>query len=151
MKELKVQPITNGTVIDHITPGCALKVLKILNIPQAGNDSIVSVVMHVGGKKGTKDIVKIENRELQTDEVDRIALIAPDATINIIRDYDVVEKHRVDIPDKITGIVTCNNPNCISNANEPITSRFIIKQHKPVRIRCAYCDRELKDISAGLQ
>ena len=150
MKELKVQPITNGTVIDHITPGCALKVLKILNIPQSGNDSIVSVVMHVGGKKGTKDIVKIENRELQTDEVDKIALIAPDATINIIRDYEVVEKHQVDIPNKITGIVICSNPNCISNANEPITSRFVVKQHKPFRIRCAYCDRELNDISTGL-
>ena len=150
MKELKVQPIRNGTVIDHITPGCALKVLKILNIPQKENDSIVSVVMHVGGKCGKKDIVKIENRELQAEEVDKIALIAQDATINIIRDYNVVEKHQVDVPDEITGIVTCNNPNCISNVNEPITSRFIVKQRNPVRIRCAYCDRELKDISSGL-
>ena len=149
MKELKVQPIRNGTVIDHITPGCALKVLKILNIPQKENDSIASVVMHVGGKSGKKDIVKIENRELKTDEVDKIALIAPDATINIIRDYDVVEKHQVDIPDEICGIVTCNNPNCISNANEPVVPRFIVKQRKPVRVRCVYCDRELKDITSG--
>jgi len=150
MKELKVQPIKNGTVIDHITPGAALKVLKILDIPEQERDSIVSVVMHVEGKTGKKDIVKIENRELRAEEVDKIALIAPDATINIIRNYEVAEKHRVSIPDEIVGIVTCGNPNCISNAREPVTPRFVVKQRKPLRIQCAYCERELKDISAGL-
>ncbi|RLF26110.1 MAG: aspartate carbamoyltransferase regulatory subunit [Thermoplasmata archaeon] len=151
MKELKIQPIKNGTVIDHITPGNALKVLKILKIPENASDSIVSAVMNVESKRGRKDIVKIENRELKASEVDKIALIAPNATINIIRDYEVAEKHRVVVPDEIVGIVKCANPNCISNSKEPIQPRFIVKSREPLRIKCFYCERELKDISSGLR
>lgn len=151
MKELKIQPIKNGTVIDHITPGNALKVLKILKIPENTTDSIVSAVMNVESKRGRKDIVKIENRELKASEVDKIALIAPNATINIIRNYEVAEKHRVVVPDEIVGIVKCANPNCISNSKEPIQPRFIVKSRDPLRIKCFYCERELKDISSGLR
>lgn len=152
MKELRVQPIKNGTVIDHITPGCALKVLKILRIPgDADGGSIISVVMNVEGGSGKKDIVKIENRELKAHEVDKIALIAPNATINIIRDYEVRDKHRVSVPDDIVGIVECANPSCISNASgEPIQPRFTVKSRDPLRIKCFYCDREIEDISAGI-
>ncbi|MCD6146996.1 MAG: aspartate carbamoyltransferase regulatory subunit [Thermoplasmata archaeon] len=150
MKELKIQPIKNGTVIDHITPGNALKVLKILKIPENVSDSIVSAVMNVESKRGRKDIVKIENRELKASEVDKIALIAPNATINIIRDYEVAEKHHVVVPDEIVGIVKCANPNCISNSKEPIQPRFIVKSREPLRIKCFYCERELEDISSGL-
>ena len=89
MKELKVTPIKDGTVIDHITPGRALKVLRILKIPES-TSSVVSVAMNVSGKMGKKDIVKVENRELDPKELDKIALIAPKATINIIRDYEVI-------------------------------------------------------------
>jgi len=141
MKELKVQPIKDGTVIDHITPGNALKVLKILGI-EGKEGSIISIAMNVVGKRGKKDIVKIENRELDAKEVDKIALIAPNATINIIRNYEVVEKHRVSIPDEIVGIVRCPNPNCISNSKEPIESKFIVVSRKPLKIRCYYCERE---------
>jgi len=150
MKELKIQPIKNGTVIDHITPRNALKVLKILKIPENVSDSIVSAVMNVESKRGRKDIVKIENRELKASEVDKIALIAPNATINIIRDYEVAEKHHVVVPDEIVGIVKCANPNCISNSKEPIQPRFIVKSREPLRIKCFYCERELEDISSGL-
>jgi aspartate carbamoyltransferase regulatory subunit len=152
VKELKVQPIKNGTVIDHITPGCALKVLKILRIPgDVGGGSIISVVMNVEGGSGKKDIVKIENRELKAHEVDKIALIAPNATINIIRDYEVQDKHRVSVPDDIVGIVECANPSCISNASgEPIQPRFMVKSRDPLRIKCFYCEREIEDISAGI-
>ncbi|RLF46477.1 MAG: aspartate carbamoyltransferase regulatory subunit [Thermoplasmata archaeon] len=150
MKELKIQPIKNGTVIDHITPGNALKVLKILKIPENVSDSIVSAVMNVESKRGRKDIVKIENRELKASEVDKIALIAPNATINIIRNYEVAEKHHVVVPDEIVGIVKCANPNCISNSKEPIQPRFIVKSREPLRIKCFYCERELEDISSGL-
>ncbi|MEA2054738.1 MAG: aspartate carbamoyltransferase regulatory subunit [Candidatus Thermoplasmatota archaeon] len=150
MKELKVQPIKNGTVIDHITPGYALKVLKILKISEGAGGSIISVVMNVEGKGGKKDIVKIENRELKSHEVDKIALIAPNATINIIRDYEVADKHRVIIPDEIVGIVKCANPNCISNSNEPVKPRFVVKSREPLRIKCFYCEREPEDISSGI-
>ncbi|MBC7128126.1 MAG: aspartate carbamoyltransferase regulatory subunit [Thermoplasmatales archaeon] len=150
MKELKVQPIKNGTVIDHITPGNALKVLKILGITEKYADSVISIAMNVVGKRGVKDIVKIENREIDPKEVNKIALIAPDATINIIRNYEVVEKYKVSIPDEIVGIVRCANPNCISNSKEPIETKFIVKSRNPLRIKCYYCEREAEDISAQI-
>ena len=150
MKEFKIQPIKNGTVIDHINPGCALKVLRILKIPEEEKTSIVSAVMNVVGKRGRKDIVKVENRELDHKEVDKIALLAPKATINIIRDYQVAEKHLVTVPDEVTGIVHCSNPNCISNSREHILSRFRVKSHEPIRIRCFYCEREPDDIASRI-
>jgi len=146
MKELRIQPIKNGTVIDHIKSGNAVKVLHILGIPKT-TSSTVSVAMNVNSKYGKKDIVKVENRELDPHEVDKIALIAPKATINIIRDYNVVEKHKVKIPKEIIGIVRCSNPTCISNSNEPVKSRFIILRKDPPRIKCYYCEREPEDIS----
>jgi aspartate carbamoyltransferase regulatory subunit len=146
MKELKIQPIKNGTVIDHIRSGTALKVLHILGIPK-GHNSIISVVMNVNGKHGKKDIVKIENRELDTREVDKISLIAPKATINIIRDYDVKKKHRVKLPKEIIGIVKCSNPTCVTNSNEPIETRFEVISDDPPRIKCYYCEREPDDIA----
>ncbi|MBE9592270.1 MAG: aspartate carbamoyltransferase regulatory subunit, partial [Proteobacteria bacterium] len=97
MRELKIQTIKNGSVIDHITAGNAVKVLHILGIPKTFS-STVSVAMNVKSKLGKKDIVKVENRELDPQEVDKIALIAPKATINIIRDFEVAEKHRVKLP-----------------------------------------------------
>ncbi len=144
-KELKVPLIKNGTVIDHITGGNAVKVLIILGIPETS--SVVSVAMNVKSKLGKKDIVKVENRELDPKEVDKIALIAPKATINIIRDYEVTKKQRVKLPDEIVGIVKCSNPTCVSNANEPVESRFLIVNKDPPRIKCYYCEREPEDIS----
>jgi aspartate carbamoyltransferase regulatory subunit len=146
MKELKVTPIKNGSVIDHITPGMALKVLHVLKIPRS-TTSVVSVVMNVKSKHGPKDIVKVENRELDASEVNKIALIAPKATINIIRDYEVVAKHQVEIPDEIVGIVKCSNPTCVSNSKEPVKSRFIVTSKDPPVIKCYYCEREPDDIS----
>jgi len=149
MKELKITPIKEGTVIDHITPGNAVKVLHILKIPESSS-SVVSVAMNVTGKTGKKDIVKVENRELNPKELDKIALIAPKATINIIRDYEVVKKHKVELPNEVIGIAKCSNPTCISNAREPVESRFLVIQKDPIRIRCYYCEREPEDIAAGI-
>jgi len=149
MKELKVTPIKDGTVIDHITPGHALKVLHVLKIPQT-TSSVVSILMNVNGKKGKKDIVKIENRELDPKEVDKIALIAPKATINIIREYEVVKKHNVELPEEVVGLTRCSNPTCISNAREPVESRFHVISRDPLRIKCYFCEREPEDIAAGI-
>jgi aspartate carbamoyltransferase regulatory subunit len=149
MKELKVTPIKDGTVIDHITPGRALKVLRILKIPES-TSSVVSVAMNVSGKMGKKDIVKVENRELDPKELDKIALIAPKATINIIRDYEVVKKHKVVLPDEVVGIAKCSNPTCISNAREPVESRFHVISKDPPRIKCYYCEREPEDIAEDI-
>jgi aspartate carbamoyltransferase regulatory subunit len=143
--ELRVKPIKNGTVIDHIAGGQALNVLKILGI-SGTTDATVSVVMNVESSKlGKKDIVKVEDRELKEEEVNRIALIAPDATINIIRDFLVIEKHLVDLPDLIIGVVRCQNPSCISNTEEPIKSRMIVKTKNPVVLRCVYCEQPITE------
>jgi aspartate carbamoyltransferase regulatory subunit len=146
MKELKIQPIKDGTVIDHITAGNAIKVLHIMGIPRT-NSSTVSVAMNVKSKMGKKDIVKVENRELDPHEMDKIALIAPKATINIIRNYEVKEKHKVVLPEEIIGIVKCSNPTCVSNYNEPVKSRFTVTCTEPLRIKCYYCEREPEDIA----
>ena len=145
-KELKIPLIVNGTVIDHITAGYAVKVLHILGIPKS-TSSVVSVAMNVKSKFGKKDIVKVENRELDPQEVDKIALIAPKATINIIREYKVAKKHKVELPDEIIGIVRCSNPTCVSNANEPVKSRFKVIRKDPPRIKCYFCEREPEDIA----
>jgi aspartate carbamoyltransferase regulatory subunit len=146
MRLLKIPLIKNGTVIDHITAGNAIKVLYILQIPQR-LESVVSVAMNVKGKMGKKDIVKIENRELARQEVDKIALIAPRATINIIREFEVIEKHRVQLPDELIGIAKCPNPTCVSNFKEPVQSKFIVIDKEIPRIRCYFCEREPDDIS----
>jgi aspartate carbamoyltransferase regulatory subunit len=148
VKEFKVTPIKNGTVIDHITCNMALKVLKILGITEGGVNSTVSVLMHVPSSKGKwKDVVKIEDRELDAKEVDKIALIAPFATINIIRNYNVAEKHRVKLPECVKGIVKCSNLNCITNLKEPVESRFEVTSEDPPNLRCWYCEREIEEIS----
>jgi aspartate carbamoyltransferase regulatory subunit len=145
--ELYVKKIRNGTVIDHISAGYALDVLKILNI--TGKESnTVGVVMNVPSKLiSKKDIVKIEGGELSPEDVDKIALISPNATINIIREYDVVDKKKVSLPEDIRGIVKCSNPSCISN-KEPVGSLFHVQKVEPIRLRCHYCNRmmEKKDI-----
>lgn len=145
--ELYVKKIRNGTVIDHISAGYALDVLKILNI--TGKESkTVGVVINVPSKLiGKKDIVKIEGGELKPEDVDKIALISPKATINIIREYDVVDKKKVSLPNVIKGIVKCSNPSCISN-KEPVSSLFHVQEGEPIRLRCHYCNRimEKRDI-----
>ena len=152
MKEIKIAPIRNGTVIDHITSGQALNVLKILGVNETNIDSTISVAMHVHSKKGVgwKDVVKVEDRELDPETVDKIALIAPDASIVIIRDYYVAEKMKVSLTDVITGLARCSNPNCITNMGEPVEPQFDVVSKNPPTLRCAYCDRTLVNISDNL-
>jgi aspartate carbamoyltransferase regulatory subunit len=148
MKEFRVTPIRNGTVIDHINFGMALKVLKIIGIRGENVQSTVSMLLHVPSKKAEwKDIVKIEDRELDPRELDKIALISPNATINIIRDYNVAEKFVVEVPNIVKGIVKCQNPGCITNQNEPIEPEFVVESKKPLLLRCIYCDRIMTDVS----
>lgn len=138
--EMKVEAIKNGTVIDHITANKSLHVLKILGLPH--EDINVTVAMNVSSHDvGKKDVVKIENRELDSSELDQIALLAPEATINIIRDYDVVAKDKVRFMKELKSIIKCINPNCITNTNEPIESRFHLIKTSPVLLRCHYCER----------
>jgi aspartate carbamoyltransferase regulatory subunit len=147
-KTLWVSKIKSGTVIDHITSGHALDVIKILGIT-GRTGGVVTVAMNIPSKKlGDKDMVKVEGRELKSEEVDKIALLAPHATINIVRDYKAVEKQRVKLPSVIRGIVKCANPACVSNSDEPIQSTFYVEREEPLRLKCHYCGciMEKKDI-----
>lgn len=153
MEEIKVAPIRNGTVIDHIKSGQALNVLKILGVNENTIDSSIVLAMHVSSKKdpsGWKDIVKVEDRELDTGTVDKIALIAPNATIVIIRDYYVAEKFNVHIGDHVKGLARCSNPNCITNVGEPVNPEFDVINRNPPVLRCMYCERCLTNISDNL-
>ena len=143
--ELKIKAIENGTVIDHITANKALHILKILGLPDENSHNL-TVAMNVdSGEIGSKDILKIENRELDHRELNQIALIAPKATINIIRDYELVSKDKIILPEKISGIIKCTNPKCITNyENEPITPLFNVIEKYPPVVRCHYCERLIK-------
>ena len=136
---LRVSKIKNGTVIDHITNGHALDVVKILGIT-GRIGGVVTVAMNVPSKKhGVKDIVKVEGRELNSKEVDKIALLAPHATINIIRDYEVAEKQVVKLPEVLKGVVKCANPACVSNSPEPVQPTFYVECGEPLMLKCHYC------------
>jgi len=140
IEELRIRKIKNGTVIDHLPQHSSLIVLKILGITgKEGN--IVSIVMNVPSQRlGKKDIVKVEDRELSAQEADKIALIAPRATINIIRNYEVAEKRRAKLPNLIRGFPRCANPACISNSSEPVQSTFHVEREEPLHVRCHYCN-----------
>jgi len=139
--ELRVKKIREGTVIDHINAGTALSVLRILGLTGRG-ENIVTIAMNVPSKKlGRKDMVKVEDRALNAEEVDKIALIAPKATINIIKDYAVVAKQKTKLPNVIRGIVKCDNLSCVSNSDEPIQPTFFVEREDPLRLRCYYCNR----------
>jgi aspartate carbamoyltransferase regulatory subunit len=140
LEELIVRRICNGTVIDHIAAGQALNVLKILGV-RGGEKYTVAIVMHVASKSlGKKDIVKIEGRELAAHEVDRIALLASQATINTIRNYRVAKKVNVKLPEEIKGLLKCTNPACISNERrEPIVPSFKVATRTPTLLVCEYC------------
>ncbi|MFB6223791.1 MAG: aspartate carbamoyltransferase regulatory subunit [Haloarcula sp.] len=141
-QELRVSKIQNGTVIDHIAGGQALNVLAILGIDGTSGDS-VSVAMNMSSDRlGQKDVVKVEGRELSQNEVDVLSLIAPAATINIIRDYEVVEKRRVERPSVVEGVLECPNRNCITTEDEPVDSRFAVADDG---VRCEYCDTIIRD------
>lgn len=148
--EMKVKPIKNGTVIDHITANKSLHVLKILGLPN--EDINVTIAMNVSSKESKqKDIVKIENRELKSSELDKIALISPNATINIIRDYKIIAKNKVSFMDKLESIIQCTNPKCITNTNEPIEPKFYVLKTAPILLRCHYCERLIKATDIDIQ
>jgi len=141
-RELRISKIENGTVIDHVPGGESLNVLAILGIDGTGGET-VSIGMNVESDAlGRKDVVKVEDRELSQAEVDVLSLIAPDATINIIREYDVVDKHRLDRPERVTGVLECPNHDCITSEDEPVETRFEVLDDG---VRCVYCETIVRE------
>jgi len=138
-KELAVAALENGTVIDHIPSQSLFKVVRLLGIEQL--DSNVTIGYNLESKKlGKKGIIKVANVRFPEATLNRMALIAPNANVNIIDRYKVVRKFKVTLPDDITDIVRCNNPKCITN-NEPMPTRFHVEDRENVVLRCHYCER----------
>ena len=140
----RVTAINNGTVIDHIPAGTALAVLRMLGISD-DRSSPISLVMNVpSSKHGRKDIIKVEDRELTQHELDRLALIAPKASVAIIRSYSVAEKREVTIGEELVNIARCTFSNCITiNPREPQDHRLRVVNGDPIELRCRYCGRPL--------
>jgi aspartate carbamoyltransferase regulatory subunit len=142
-RQLLVRRIKDGTVIDHIESSKALLVLRTLDITgKEGN--VITVALNVpSSKHNKKDIIKVENRFLEKNETNKLALIAPHATINIIRDYKLVEKRKIQLPDSITGVFKCTNLKCVTNSDEYIKPVINIIDKEKIILRCRYCFRTL--------
>ena len=138
-KQLIVNAIKNGTVIDHIPAKHLFKVISILNLENI--DSQITFGTNLESKKlGSKAIVKIADKYFLDEEINKIALVAPQAKLNIIRDYEVIEKRVVEVPDSILGIVKCVNPKCITN-NEEVITKFSVVSKNEVSLKCYYCEK----------
>lgn len=141
-KELLVAALKNGTAIDHIPSDHLFKVVDILGIEKLKNK--ITIGCNLDSKAmGSKGIIKISDKFFEEDEINKISLIAPTVNLNIIRDYVVVEKKQVSLPDELKGLVKCNNPKCITN-NEPMTTRFLVTDKENVTLKCQYCEMKIK-------
>jgi len=139
IKKLQVSAIKNGTVIDHIPADSLFNVISILNL----NDikSLTTFGTNFESERlGRKAIIKIEDVFFKDQDINKIALVAPQAKLNIIRDYKVAEKKVVEVPEEIIGIAKCVNPQCITN-HEKIKTRFKVISHENVSLKCNYCEK----------
>ncbi|HJA85241.1 MAG TPA: aspartate carbamoyltransferase regulatory subunit [Candidatus Bacteroides avicola] len=146
-KELQVAALENGTVIDHIPSEKLFTVVSLLGLEHMSNN--ITIGFNLQSKKlGKKGIIKIADKFFTDDEINRIAVVAPNVKLNIIRNYEVVEKRELTLPDELIGIVKCANPQCITN-NEPMPTRFHVIDKDKCIIRCHYCEKEQerKDIT----
>ena len=141
-KELVVVALENGTVIDHIPSDKLFKVVSILGLDKL--DSQITIGNNLSSKKrGLKGIIKITDKYFESSEINRIALIAPNAVLNVIKDYKVVEKQKLTLPDQVCGIIKCVNPKCVTN-NQPIETKFHVVDKESINVKCHYCERMIE-------
>lgn len=151
-KTLTVSAIKNGTVLDHIRLGAALKIFKFLNLP-FGKYPVTIGLNFPSKSMGQKGLIKIQDRELTEEELGGVAFFSPQATVNIIRDYKLVKKFRVTLPAIIEKMISCPNPTCITNNERMATTFFTRPEKKEVLLQCKYCEKifkqeEIKEYSA---
>lgn len=139
-RELKVSAIENGTVIDHIPSNRVFQVIRLLDLANVNDQIFVGINLESKKLKDGKGIVKVSNRYFADWEIDKISLVAPTATLIEIKDYEVVVKRKVAIPDKIQAIVKCFNPNCITN-HQPIDTCFNVIDKEDLKLQCHYCEK----------
>lgn len=139
-KELVVSALENGTVLDHIPAKNVYKAIDILNLK--GVKSQITIGINLASKLyGHKGIIKIADRFFEDEDLNKLALIAPKATVNIIRDFKVVEKKKITMPKEITGIAKCMNPKCVTN-HQPIKTRFTtIVNGDEISLLCHFCEK----------
>ena len=141
-KELQVSAVENGTVIDHIPAEKLFDVINVLGIQNLENTVTFGYNL-ISSKLGKKGIIKIWDKFLKDDEINKLALVAPTAKINIIKDFEVAEKKAVMVPEHVEGIVKCVNPKCITN-NEPMPTLFHVIDKDNCIVKCHYCEKEQK-------
>ncbi|MFO8067745.1 MAG: aspartate carbamoyltransferase regulatory subunit [Bacteroidales bacterium] len=139
IKQLKVSAIENGTVIDHIPANALFQVVRILKLEKFGNMVLFGTNLE-SKKYGKKGIIKVSSKYFEPEELNKIALAAPHASIIEIKDYKVISKKVVETPDKIKGIVKCFNPNCVTN-HEQISAIFTVLDKEDIRLKCHYCEK----------
>lgn len=138
--EIMVTAIENGTVIDHIPTEKTFEVATLLNLESLSTP--VTIGYNYRSKKiGRKGIIKVADKFFTDEEISRLSVVAPNVVLNVINDYEVVEKKTVTTPDELRGIVKCNNPKCITN-NEPMPTRFHVIDKDNCIIKCHYCEKE---------
>ena len=140
-KELKVSALENGTVLDHIPAENVYKALEILGLRDI--ESPITIGINLASKQhGKKGIIKIADKFFSDDEINQLSVVAPNVTLSTIRDYEVVEKKEVHMPEELIGIVRCDNHKCITN-NEPMHTRFHFLGRERGTLQCHYCNREI--------
>ena len=140
-KELKVSAIKEGTVLDHIPANQLFRVIDILHLSKCDNQMTFGTNLECKKKK-KKAIVKIAGRYFKDDEINKISLVAPQAKINIIKNFEVTEKRVIEVPKEITGMVKCMNPKCITN-HQPITTKFEVRNlNGSLKLHCHYCEKD---------
>ena len=140
-QELQVAALKNGTVIDHIPSEKLFTVVQLLGVEQMKSN--ITIGFNLESKKlGKKGIIKVANHFFADEEINKIAIVSPNATIIEIKNFEVVKKTKVSLPEKINGIVKCMNPNCITN-HEAVTSRFTVMQQQDgtIKLKCRYCEK----------
>lgn len=139
-KERLVAAIENGTVIDHIPAEKTFQVVNLLELQKLSTPVTIGYNF-TSSKVGCKGIIKVSNKFFTDNEISRLSVVAPNIILNIIRDYEVVEKKQVITPDELCGIVKCNNPKCVTN-NEPMATIFNVVDKAAGILKCHYCDKE---------
>lgn len=139
-EELQVIALKNGTVIDHIPTDKLFTIVNLLGLQNS--DSNITIGNNFESKKlGKKGLIKVADRFFSDEEISRLSIVAPNVQLNIIKDYEVVEKKQVIMPDIVKGIVKCSNPKCITN-NEPMTTIFHVLCKENGVLKCHYCEKE---------
>lgn len=147
-KELAVAALRNGIVIDHIPSRALFKCVKILGLENLNTQLTIGNNLH-SSKLEAKGIIKVADVNFPEQTLNRIALIAPTAVVNTIREFEVIDKRRVSLPDNLVGLVKCDNPKCITN-NEPMLTRFTVVNREPVEIKCHYCSHTVSADKANI-